>query len=141
MNCVQEKFDAVKADCTKALELKPRYIKALLRRAKALERCNELELALQDATAACMFEGYDNSGSYFLADGILKQLGNFHKLMNFASFENVFGYISGKQHAEEHMVNKKPSMRSKHFIKTYMMSFYRNPILDLLETSEENISP
>ena len=65
----------MKADCTKALELNPRYVKALLRRARAMEHCNELESALEDVTAACILENFSNQNAMLMADRVLKQLG------------------------------------------------------------------
>lgn len=65
----------VTADCTSALDLNPRYVKALIRRARALERSNRLERALEDITAACILEQFTNDTSLMLADKLLKQLG------------------------------------------------------------------
>ncbi|XP_011314641.1 mitochondrial import receptor subunit TOM70 [Fopius arisanus] len=104
-----EKFTAVKDDCTKALELNPKYTKALIRRAKVLEKINELELALEDITAACILEKFTNSSALLAADRVLRQL--------------------GKQHAQELLTTKKPVMPSKHFIKTYFSSFRNDPLL------------
>ncbi|XP_015124131.1 mitochondrial import receptor subunit TOM70 [Diachasma alloeum] len=106
-----EKFTAVKEDCTKALELNPKYTKALIRRAKVLEKNNELELALEDVTAACILERFTNQSALLTADRVLKQL--------------------GKQHAQELMTTKKPVMPSKHFIKTYFSSFRNDPVLSV----------
>lgn len=72
---LQKKYSAVKADCTKALELKPKYAKALLRRARAMEHCNDLESALEDVTAACILENFSNQTTILMADRVLKQLG------------------------------------------------------------------
>lgn len=62
-------------DCTKAIELKPNYVKALLRRARALEQMGDLEFALEDVTATCIYEGFSSQSSLALADKLLKQLG------------------------------------------------------------------
>ncbi|KAL2747199.1 mitochondrial import receptor subunit TOM70 [Vespula maculifrons] len=102
------KYSAVKADCTKALELNPRYAKAFLRRARALEHSNDLEHALEDVTTACVLEGFNNQSALTTADRVLKQL--------------------GKQRAQEHWANKKLIMPSKYFINTYINSFYNDPI-------------
>lgn len=72
---LQKKYSSVKADCTKALELNPRYAKALLRRARAMEYSNELESALEDVTAACILENFSNQTAMLMADRVLKQLG------------------------------------------------------------------
>lgn len=106
-----KKYSAVKADCTKALELNPRYAKAFLRRARALEYIGDLESALEDVTTAYVLEGFVNQTTLSMADRILKQL--------------------GKQHAKEHWANKQLFMPSKHFIQTYINSFYNDPITSI----------
>lgn len=112
-----KKYSAVKADCTKALELNPKYAKALLRRARALEQIGDLEATLEDITAACIHEGFCNQTSLSLADKVLGKL--------------------GKQHAQENLANKKFIMPSKHFIKTYIMSFPNDPVFTRLQHSKD----
>ncbi|XP_014224412.1 mitochondrial import receptor subunit TOM70 [Trichogramma pretiosum] len=102
-----KKLSAVKADCTTALKLKPQYVKALIRRARAMESSNDLETALEDITAACILERFQNQSTLLTADKILKQL--------------------GKHHAQEYMKTKVPIMPSKHFINTYFMTFQNDP--------------
>lgn len=69
------KWSAVKADCTKALELNARYVKALSRRAKANENTNDLTASLEDITATCILEGFQNNSTLMFADRVLKELG------------------------------------------------------------------
>lgn len=71
-------YDAVKLDCTKALELNPRYAKALIRRGRVLEKMGELEAALDDVTTACIFEAFSNQTTLSVADKILQQLGELY---------------------------------------------------------------
>ncbi|KAK2580459.1 hypothetical protein KPH14_006201 [Odynerus spinipes] len=113
-----KKYSAVKEDCTKALELNPRYAKALLRRARALEYSNDLERALEDVTTACVLEGFVNQSTLSMTDRVLKQL--------------------GKQHAKEHLANKKLIMPSKHFIKTYISSFHNDPVLSASKNLQDD---
>ncbi|XP_066590635.1 mitochondrial import receptor subunit TOM70 isoform X2 [Prorops nasuta] len=113
------KYNSVKEDCTKALELKPKYAKALLRRARALEQTNELESALEDVTVACILEGFQNHTALIMADRVLKHL--------------------GKQHAQEHLAKKKFIMPSKHFIQTYKTSFNEDPVFILVDKPLESI--
>ena len=68
----------MKADCTKALELNPKYIKALLRRARVLEQMGDLEAALKDMTTACIYEEFSNPISPVKIEIILKKLGKLH---------------------------------------------------------------
>lgn len=70
-----KKWSAVKEDCTSALELNARYIKALFRRAKAFENTNDLCSSLEDITATCILEGFQNQISLVFADRVLKELG------------------------------------------------------------------
>ncbi|XP_076231467.1 translocase of outer membrane 70 [Calliopsis andreniformis] len=113
-----QKYSAVKADCTKALELKPKYVKALLRRARALEHCNELETALEDVTAACILEGYNNQMALSMADRVLKQL--------------------GKQHAVEYLATKKFVMPSKYIVQNYINSYPRDPVFSMIQNKDNS---
>ncbi|KYN27045.1 Mitochondrial import receptor subunit TOM70, partial [Trachymyrmex cornetzi] len=45
-----KKYSSVKADCTKALELNPKYTRALLRRARVLEQIEDFDAAMKDLT-------------------------------------------------------------------------------------------
>ena len=49
---LQEKYEACIEDSTKALELNPHYLKALLRRAECHEKTEKLDEALEDYTKA-----------------------------------------------------------------------------------------
>lgn len=70
-----KKWSAVKADCTSALELNGRYVKALHRRARANESLNDLAASLEDVTATCILEAFQNQNSLVFADRVLKQMG------------------------------------------------------------------
>jgi len=87
---LQKKYSAVKADCTKALELNPKYAKALLRRARALEQIGDLEAALEDITAACIHEGFYNQTSLSLADKVLGKLGELYTHKNILVLNKIF---------------------------------------------------
>ena len=62
-------------DCSAALELNPRYTKALQRRARAAEFLQDLDLALEDYTAICIIETFNNPESLTVVDRLLKQIG------------------------------------------------------------------
>lgn len=62
-------------DCTHALELNPKYVKALQRRAKACELTHDLQQSLEDVTAACILECFQNQSNLLTADRVLKELG------------------------------------------------------------------
>ncbi|KAJ9594419.1 hypothetical protein L9F63_014144 [Diploptera punctata] len=110
----------VKNDCTLALELNPKYVKALQRRAKACELTKELQQSLEDVTAACILEGFQNQSTLLTADRVLKEL--------------------GRQHAKEAMAKRTPIMPSKHFIKTYFSSFIEDPMSNSLAQGNESDS-
>ncbi|XP_067897127.1 mitochondrial import receptor subunit TOM70 [Heterodontus francisci] len=98
-----QKWNEVAQDCTKAVELNPKYIKALYRRAKAYEKLDNKKECLEDVTAVCILEGFQNQQSMLLADRVLKLL--------------------GKEKAKEKYKNREPLMPSPQFIKSYFNSF------------------
>lgn len=72
-----KKWSSVRDDCTKALELNSKYVKALHRRARAYEHLNDLSSSLEDVTATCILESFQNNSTLAFADRILKQMGSF----------------------------------------------------------------
>lgn len=110
----------VSDDCTKALELNSKYIKALHRRARAFENLKDLELCLEDVTAVAILEGFQNSNSLVFADRILKDL--------------------GMKHAKEAMQNKQPVEPSKNFVVNYFKSFSQDPVHKVVVSSSTESS-
>lgn len=104
-------YKQVASDCTMALELNSRYIKALQRRAKAYESLEQFRDALEDITTVCILEGFQNQSSLQLADRILKSL--------------------GRARAKAAYQSKAPSLPSKFFVKNYLAGFCHDPILKL----------
>ncbi|TWW57524.1 Mitochondrial import receptor subunit TOM70 [Takifugu flavidus] len=113
----QLKWTEVVQDCSNAVELNPRYIKALFRRAKALERLDNKKECLEDVTAVCILEAFQNQLSMLLADRVLKQL--------------------GKEKAKEKYKNREPMMPSPQFIKSYFSSFTDDIISKPLQKGEK----
>ncbi|GJQ74966.1 putative import receptor [Trypoxylus dichotomus] len=107
-----KKWSAVISDCTKALEYNERYEKALSRRAKAYEITKDWENCLDDITAVCLMQNFQNQKSLYMADRVLKEL--------------------GKMHAAEAIKTRKPILASKQFIKTYFTSFPNDPVYQKL---------
>ncbi|XP_075153295.1 translocase of outer membrane 70 [Haematobia irritans] len=105
------KWARVKEDCTKSLENNPRYAKAYFRRAKAYEATNDMSECLDDVTATCILEMFQNNNTILYADRVLKRTGN--------------------EDAEKIIKDKKPILPSKSFINTYMRSFVADPILTM----------
>jgi import receptor subunit TOM70 len=58
-----------------ALKYNPKYVKALVRRAKIADALEDYELAVRDLTAACLVEGFSNAATIENADSVLKKLG------------------------------------------------------------------
>ncbi|XP_011692581.1 PREDICTED: mitochondrial import receptor subunit TOM70-like isoform X2 [Wasmannia auropunctata] len=111
-----KKYSDVRADCTKALELNPRYMKALLRRARASKQLGDLEAAWDDVTTVCTNENFSNQTCNAMASKILKKL--------------------VKQFVQENLTNKKFIMPSKEFIRKYTSSFPNDPVFSRLQKPE-----
>lgn len=113
----QLKWTEVIQDCSQAVELNPCYVKALFRRAKALEKLDNKRECLEDVTAVCILEVFQNQQSMLLADKVLKQL--------------------GKEKAKEKYKNREPLMPSPQFIKSYFSSFTDDIISQPLQKGEK----
>lgn len=103
-----KKWSSVISDCTKALQYNEKYEKALFRRAKAEEIIKDWENCLDDITAVCLLQNFQNQNALLMADRVLKEL--------------------GRQHAAEATKTKKPKLPSKQFIKSYFLSFSEDPV-------------
>ncbi|TKS74848.1 Mitochondrial import receptor subunit TOM70 [Collichthys lucidus] len=111
------KWTEVVQDCSQAVEMNPRYVKALFRRAKALEKLDNKKECLEDVTAVCILEAFQNQQSMLLADKVLKQL--------------------GKEKAKDKYKNREPMMPSPQFIKSYFSSFTDDIISQPLQKGEK----
>uniref|UniRef100_A0A8C9R3N4 Translocase of outer mitochondrial membrane 70 homolog A (S. cerevisiae) n=1 Tax=Scleropages formosus TaxID=113540 RepID=A0A8C9R3N4_SCLFO len=113
----EQQWSEVVHDCSRAVELNPRYVKALFRRAKAQERLDNKKECLEDVTAVCILESFQNQQSMLLADKVLKLL--------------------GKEKAKEKYKNREPLMPSPQFIKSYFSSFTEDIISQPLQKGEK----
>ncbi|XP_052816681.1 mitochondrial import receptor subunit TOM70-like [Mya arenaria] len=104
-------------NCTEAIKLNGKYTKALNRRAQAAEQLGDLQMSLEDVTAVCILEGFQNQATLQMADKVLKAL--------------------GKEKAKEELQKKKKSMPSKHFLKSYFSSFTQDPVQQFVEPEEK----
>ncbi|KAJ1339843.1 hypothetical protein BSLG_005504 [Batrachochytrium salamandrivorans] len=68
------KFDDVVNDCTRALEMDKKYLKALNRRATAYESLGRLTDALNDFTVVCVLQKFSEASSMTAPDRILKKI-------------------------------------------------------------------
>ncbi|PIA13944.1 TPR-like protein [Coemansia reversa NRRL 1564] len=96
-------YDKVVEDCTSALELEPRYVKALVRRAQAHESTERYRDSLYDFTTACILEDFGNTLAASSAERVLKK---------FAEAE-----------AHERVEKRNPRLPSRSFISGYLNSF------------------
>ncbi|CAF1273016.1 unnamed protein product [Adineta ricciae] len=66
-------YDKVIEDCSRAIELNPKYIKCIQRRARAAESIKNFELALEDYSTVCFLDSYQPA--YIMAaDKVLTDL-------------------------------------------------------------------
>lgn len=114
-------FDQCKTDCDSALRLNARYSKALLRRARALERLGQLSAALQDVTAVCILDGFQNQTALALADKVLRQL--------------------GEKLADERCENLGNVLPSNQNIVSFLKSFVEDPLVSEIFTPSSSDSP
>lgn len=129
-----ENDSAVLSDCTMALKLNGRYVKAMERRARVLRKksanasknCGDnvaleeqkdiicqLKTALEDVTAVCILEGFQKQDHMMLVDTILKEL--------------------GRAEAKYATATRVPIMCSNNFIRQYFQSFAEDPTMKSLE--------
>uniref|UniRef100_A0A1L8DVS1 Putative translocase of outer mitochondrial membrane complex subunit n=1 Tax=Nyssomyia neivai TaxID=330878 RepID=A0A1L8DVS1_9DIPT len=106
-----KQWAAVRDDCTRALGLNPKYIKAYNRRAKAHEYLKDLSNSLEDITATCILEQFQNQSSITFADRVLRTL--------------------GAQHATEAIKDRQPVPPSTHFVHSFCESFSADPLKDV----------
>lgn len=103
-----DNIDAVIADCSEAIKLKPKYVKAYNRRAQAYEKKNDLRSALYDYTAICFVEKFTNDAAQKAAERVLAQL--------------------GKDGAIEHLKNKVPAIPSSSIVRMYFDGYKKLPV-------------
>lgn len=97
-------------DCSNALKLDPRYLKAMSRRARLYENEKKMKEALEDVTALCILEGFKNIESLQRADRVLKAL--------------------GETLTKDEMPQKSHQLPSAAFLRTYFCSFCHDPFLN-----------
>ncbi|CAN6640575.1 mitochondrial import receptor subunit Tom70p [Trichomonascus vanleenenianus] len=98
-----EQYDKVIEDTTKALELKPDYLKCLSRRAVAYEKVEKYSDAVFDFTEACILSNFQEVGLNSAVDRVLR--------------------LQAMKLAREKYANEQPRLPSANFIKAYMTSY------------------
>jgi len=103
-------YERIIEDCSRALELNGKYVKALTRRAKAYEQQKRLVDCLDDVSLACALE--PNANSFCTLERILKQLGKEKAAATFGA-------------------GRDPILPSTHFIRTYFSAFSNDPVFNM----------
>ncbi|KAG8966579.1 TOM (translocase of outer membrane) complex component [Tulasnella sp. 419] len=103
VNFKPPEYEKVVQDCDEALKLDPMYIKAIIRRANALEKLERYEEALRDLTAATILERFSNDSTSQHLDRVLKQLST-------KSASDIFA-------------TREPRLPSYSFLHAYMAAF------------------
>ncbi|KAF9530116.1 mitochondrial outer membrane translocase receptor TOM70 [Crepidotus variabilis] len=103
INMNPPKHDLVVQDCDEALKLDSKYIKALNRRAVALEGLDRYQEALRDYTAATILDKFQNQATATAVERVLK--------------------ILAARRAKEIVENREPKLPSYTFISAYFAAF------------------
>ncbi|KAI9502584.1 hypothetical protein BX070DRAFT_226446 [Coemansia spiralis] len=98
-----DEHEKVIDDCTSALKLESRYVKALMRRAQAYENTDRFRDSLYDFTTACILEDFNNNLAASSAERVLKRL--------------------AEAEARERVEKREPRLPSASFISGYLNSF------------------
>ncbi|KAH8813797.1 hypothetical protein DL96DRAFT_1625416 [Flagelloscypha sp. PMI_526] len=111
MNFSPPEYAKVIADCDEALKLDIKYIKALNRRATALESLSRLEEALRDFTASTILLNFTDNVTSNAVERVLKKLGS--------------------EKAAEILSTREPRLPSYTFISSYFAAFRERPLPQL----------
>ncbi|KAF8315550.1 mitochondrial outer membrane translocase receptor TOM70 [Cantharellus anzutake] len=111
VNFSPPQYELVVQDCDEALKRDAKYIKALNRRATALEALGRLHESLRDFTAATIFDKFQNDATS-------------------ASLERVLKKVAQRE-AQETMAKREPRLPSFAFIHAYLAAFRPRPLPEL----------
>ncbi|CAL8081297.1 unnamed protein product [Calicophoron daubneyi] len=122
-------YESAVVDCSSALEISPKYLKALNRRAHLHEKLEAWENCLPDVVACCIFEEFKNADNIICMDQVLKKV--------------------GQKKAQEEWKNLSHTLPSAAFIRNYLSAFAwnpfeikaSNPLSNGLKESSESGSP
>ncbi|EMD35737.1 hypothetical protein CERSUDRAFT_115692 [Gelatoporia subvermispora B] len=108
VNMAPPQYEKVLEDCNEALRLDTSYVKALNRRATALEALDRSEEALRDYTAAAILDKFQNDAAAQSVERVLKK-------------------ISSKK-AEQILATREPRLPSYTFVSAYFGAFRTRPL-------------
>ncbi|PFH53634.1 hypothetical protein AMATHDRAFT_137300 [Amanita thiersii Skay4041] len=103
INMSPPKHDLVIQDCDEALKMDPAYVKALNRRAMALEALERYDESLRDFTAATILDKFQNQSTAQAVERVLKKLST--------------------KKAAEIVATREPRLPSYNFIQAYFAAF------------------
>lgn len=115
-----DRVDQVIEDCSQAINLNSKYIKARIRRAKAFEKKGKLKDSLTDITCACILQEFKEHETLMFTDRILRQL--------------------SKLRAKEYAAKRQPKMPSDQFIKHYFLSFVNDPFFPMVDGNSPSVT-
>ncbi|KAK7047742.1 TOM (translocase of outer membrane) complex component [Paramarasmius palmivorus] len=113
MNMTPPKYEQVVEDCDEALKLDANYVKALNRRANALEALERYEEALRDFTAATILNKFSDASAAQAVERVLKTMST--------------------KEAHEMLNSRTPRLPSFTFISAYFAAFRPRPLPTLPE--------
>ncbi|KAI0804664.1 ADP/ATP carrier receptor [Irpex lacteus] len=113
MNMQEPQYEKVVADCDAALALDKKYIKALNRRATALEALERFEESSRDFTAVTILEKFQNEASSAAVERVLKKLAT--------------------QKAQAILATREPRIPGHSFTSAYFGAFRDRPLPELPE--------
>lgn len=114
-----KKWSSVRDDCSKALELNSKYVKALHRRARAYEHLNDFSSSLEDVTATCILESFQNNSTLAFADRILKQMGELTMCvceLSLGAHFSIFQFFSSTTTVRFHRLGNETNSTSIYFV-------------------------